>query len=109
MYDITGKKLIWNLPKLDKDVPLCAYSTQDLLLVCYDSNKVQVYDILNHRLHDWSRKNPTNKFPTNFLNRFNRIIGITQLSTHKFALYTNYTYIILDLQQDVPSDEVQII
>lgn len=59
-------------------------------------------------MHDWSRKNMS-AFPQNFLNRYNRIVGITALSQQKFILYTNYTYIVLDLQQDVPTDEVLIV
>lgn len=100
--------MLWNLPKLDKDIPLCAHSDQDKLIVCYDSNKIAVFDLLNFRMHEWSRRN-LDKFPQNFLNRFNRIVGITPINATKFILYTNYTYIILDLTQDVPSDEVNII
>ncbi len=49
-----------------------------------------------------------NKFPTNFLNRYNRIVGLTQVSDTKYLVYTNYTYIVLDLTQTIPS-EVDII
>lgn len=109
MIDTNSKnKLIWNLPRLEKDVPLCAHSDQDKLVVCYDSNKVQVFDLLNKKIHDWSKRN-MDKFPQNFLNRFNRFVGITAVSTTKYILYTNYTYIVLDLTQDVPSGEVSII
>jgi len=109
MFDIPTRKIVWNIPKVEKDRPLCAYSDQDKLIVAYDSNKILVYDLLNHKLHDWSRRNPPSNFPSNFLNRFNRIIGITSISLTKYILYTHYTYILLDLQQDVPTDEVDII
>jgi hypothetical protein len=109
MFDMTAKKIVWNIPRMEKDRPLCAHSDQDKLVVAYDSNKIVVFDLLNHRLHDWSRRNPASSFPSNFLNRFNRIFGITQVAPSKFLLYTHYTYILLDLDQDVPVDEVQII
>lgn len=35
------------------------------------------------------------------------MVGIVQLSTHKYLLWTNYTYSVLDLQLDMPQ-EVQI-
>lgn len=59
------------------------------------------------RLHDWSLAN-MNKFPSNFLNRYNRIVGITQVSFNLYLIYTNYTYIVLDLSKSIPSD-VEII
>lgn len=109
MFDIPTKKIVWNIPKVEKDRPLCAYSDQDKLIVAYDSNKILVFDLLNHKLHDWSRRNPPSTFPPNFLNRFNRIVGLTCISPSKYLLYTHYTYILLDLLQDVPADEVQIV
>lgn len=108
MIDTTHKKLVWNLPSIGKDVPLCAHSDQDKLVVCYDSNQIAVFDLLNHKMHDWSKRN-MDKIPKNFLNRFNRIVGITQISSSKFILYTNYTYTVLDITQNVPSKEVMII
>ena len=62
MIDCNNNNLVWNLPTLERDIPLCAHSDQDKLVVCYDNNKVIVYDILNHKLHDWSRNN-MDKFP----------------------------------------------
>ena len=38
--------LSWSLPKLDSDFPLTAHLDQDKLLVCYDSNKFQFFDLL---------------------------------------------------------------
>ena len=108
MIDTQKKELVWNLPRMDSDIPLCAHSDQDKLIVCYDSNKVVVFDLLNRKLHDWSKRN-SERLPQNFLNRFNRIIGITAINESKFILYTNYTYIVLDLTQDAPRHEVSIV
>ena len=66
--------LAWILPA-SSAAPLCAHADQDTLLVAYDSNHITAFDLLNHRLHDWSRKNTT--FPQNFLTRYNRYVGIT--------------------------------
>ena len=91
---------------MNKELPLCLQADQDKLVACYDSNKVVIYDLLNHRLHDWSKRN---KFPQNYLNRYNRIVGIAQLTPKKFILYSHYTYITLNLALDVPTKEVMII
>jgi len=79
MISTTAKEVVWTLPNMGHERPLCAYSDQDKLIVCYDSNKVVVFDLLNRRLHDWSKRN-NDKFPKNYLSRFNRIVGITALS-----------------------------
>eukprot|EP00347_Sterkiella_histriomuscorum_P013585 403364154 len=106
-FDLNKKKLIWNLPYLENEIPLSLHSDQDKLVVAYDSNKIMVYDLLNKKIHDWSAQN-SNQLPRNFMTRFNRFVGITQLSSSKYLLYTNYTYSILDLSQSVPT-EVEII
>ncbi len=96
------------LPSIEGGVPLCAVSDQDKMVVCYDKeNRVVVYDIINKRVHEWSKRNE--RMPENFTNRYNRITGIVQISQMKYILYTNYTYIVLDLNQDVPKDQVEIV
>ncbi len=74
---LSSRNIEWVLPSLKDSFPLCAHSDQDKLVIAYDSNKILVLDLLNKRIHDWSRRNPADKFPQNFLNRFNRIVGIT--------------------------------
>lgn len=75
----------------------------DKLIVAYDTNKVVVFDTTNRKLHQWTLDN-LSKLPQNWLTRYNRILGIVQLSTHKFVLWTNYTYAVLDLQLDLPTE-----
>ena len=79
----------------------------DKLLVVYDSNKLVLFDLLNQSLHEWTRQN-LSKLPTNFLTRYNRMIGAQCLSDSKFLLYSNYTYCVLDLNQSLPQ-EVSIV
>jgi len=107
MLDTTSAplKLLWTLPSMGR--PLSMHADQDKLVVCYDTNHVVVFDLLNHRVHEWSKRNAV--FPANFLNRFNRIVGVTQLSPKKYLLWTHYTYVTLNLALDVPRKEVAII
>ncbi|MFO0117555.1 MAG: hypothetical protein ACK521_08045 [bacterium] len=101
-------KVEWNLPHMqDCGTPLCATSDLDKLLVAYDSNKIVVFDLLNLRLHEWTKLH-VDRLPSNFLNRYNRIIGCVGVSESKFVLYTNYTYCVLDLNLPVPA-EVEIV
>ena len=73
----------------------------DKIVAAYDTNKVVVFDTINRRMHQWTVDN-LNKLPKNFLSRYNRIIGVVQLSTSKYILWTNYTYAVLDLQLELP-------
>ena len=97
----------WSLPKpLAKravGLSLSVCPQLEKLVVAYDSNHIQVFDLLNKCLHPWSRTNG-DRFPNNFLTRFNRLLGVTTLSETRFLFYSNYTYTILDLAQDLPAD-----
>lgn len=77
------------------------------MVVAYDSNYIRVFDLLNKCLHPWSRTNGT-RFPSNFLSRYNRLLGATSLSESKFLMYSNYTYTILDINQGLPSEALII-
>jgi hypothetical protein len=71
--------------------------------VCFDvDNRVTVYDTLNKRVHEWSKRNQS--MPANYAKRYNRISGIVKIAAEKYILYTNYTYVVLDLSQDVPKE-----
>lgn len=72
-------------------------SDEDRLVVAYDSNKLAVFDMLNKCLDQWTVSN-INKLPSNFLTRYNRIVGVLPVSKSRFLFYTNYTYFVLDTQ-----------
>lgn len=104
MINLGSNEIYWQLPKPSKSdyrsspLPLAVTVCPDSekMAVAYDSNKLMVFDIHNRCLHSWSRKNDE-LFPSNFLKRYNRIIGATAVSATKFLFYTNYTYMILDV------------
>lgn len=100
--------LVWQVPSQGSSVPLAMISDSLKLLIAYDSNKILAYDTQAFELHSWSKAN-IDKFPKNFLNRFNRIIGLTQINEDKFIAYTNYTYITLNLKERIPDREVDIL
>lgn len=102
MMDLKSKSLAWNLPNLQNcGTPLSMTSDLEKLLVAYDSNKMILFDLLNKRLHDWTRES-LEKLPQNFLQRYNRLIGVTQFSDTKYILYSNYTYQVLDISRPLP-------
>lgn len=110
VVDFSSKqpKVEWTLPYMqDCGTPLCVTSDLDKLLVVYDSNKITVFNLLNQRLHEWTKQH-IDRMPANFLNRYNRMVGCVSVSDSKFVLYTNYTYCVLDLNAPVPI-EVEIV
>jgi hypothetical protein len=63
VYDISNKaQLYWNLPDMNVGMPLCITSCADDLVIAYDSNKIVIFDLVNKKLHDWSKQN-LNKMP----------------------------------------------
>ena len=95
-------RIDWCLPILEgAGTPLAMTSDMDKLVVAYESNKVGIFDLVNKQLHPWTVKN-ISKFPRNFLQRYNRFIGVCKVSESKFLLYTNYTYSVLDLNEVMP-------
>ena len=109
IFDIQKDNLYWQLPDLSLDfgLPLSLHSDMDKLIIAYDSNKIAVFDTINKRFHPWTLKN-MDKMPQNFLRRYNKIVGITQLTLNKFILWTHYTYAVLDLNVELP-EEVKIV
>ena len=114
-----GPQIFWKLPKskqdyvyLNKDkniqnnpLPLCMTICPEAekMVLAYDNNKIKVLDINNKCLHPWTHRNDS-LFPPNFLSRYNRLIGATALSVDRFLFYSNYTYTILNLRENLPSD-----
>lgn len=108
LVDLVKASLEWNLPFMQEcGIPLSVTSDFDKVVVAYDSNKIAVFDSLNLKLHAWTKEN-LNKMPKNFLDRYNRIVGLVPVSDSKFVIWTNYTYCLLDLNASVPS-EVEIV
>lgn len=71
------------------------------LLVCYDSNKFLIHDMDSKTLSKYSKQN-LKSFPVNFLNNYNRIYGVVELSDTKLLLYTHFSYILVDLEAKIP-------
>ena len=75
----------------------------DKLVVVYENNKFAIFDIKQKCLEKWSWQN-LNKFPSNFVNKNNRIIGILfhPNEKNKIILYSNYYYVIINIEEKMP-------
>jgi hypothetical protein len=76
VIDLSRAAIEGQLPAMqDCGTPLCVSSDIDKAVVCYDTNKIAVFDLLNLQLHKWTKQHLAN-MPRNFLDRYNRMIGI---------------------------------
>lgn len=108
MIDLSTGKVDWKLPHMQGcGTPLAVASDADKVVIAYDTNKIVLFDSINLRLHDWTKRY-LDRLPDNFLDRYNRMIGAICLSDSKILLYTNYTYCVLDLNLPMPA-EVEIV
>jgi hypothetical protein len=108
VIELAKGALEWKLPSMQEcGVPLAIASDSEKVIVAYDSNKIAIFDSINMKLHEWTRRN-LDKMPHNFLYRYNRIVGLTIVSDSKVVLYTNYTFAVLDINAPLPK-EVDVI
>ncbi len=75
IIDLVKKAVFWHLPKFEDGFPLCAHFDLTKCIIAYHTNKFAVFDLLNKQLHPWTKLNHRN-FPSNYLSRYNRIVGI---------------------------------
>ena len=75
--------------------------SKDRLIVCYDSNKFLIHDLADKTLSKYSKQH-MKSFPINYLNQYNRIYGVVELSESKLVLYTHFTHIMVDLNAKIP-------
>eukprot|EP01022_Parablepharisma_sp_SALTPOND_P024943 TRINITY_DN562_c0_g1_i6.p1 TRINITY_DN562_c0_g1~~TRINITY_DN562_c0_g1_i6.p1 ORF type:complete len:538 (-),score=34.43 TRINITY_DN562_c0_g1_i6:5528-7141(-) len=99
-YNLSTKEIAWKVPYTG--IPTCLKCFDDSrAIVVGDKNEVLIYDLAHKALDPWTRHQGKN-LPANYLDRFNRIYDIVQINSHKFILYTHYTFIVLDTEAPVP-------
>jgi len=99
-YSLISKEIHWKLPF--SGVATCIKSFEDSrAFIIGDKNEIFIYDLLHKSLDPWS-KQYGKSLPANYLDRFNRVYDIVQLNSHKYLLYTHYTFIVLDMELSVP-------
>lgn len=75
----------------------------DRLLVAYSNNKFHLHNTSTNQL---VKEVANIRWPQNYLNRYNRIYGVVQLTDSQFILYTHFTIIRIDLEQEVPESSL---
>jgi hypothetical protein len=73
------------------------------LWIVYDNNKFFGFDLSIKQLTKWSSQN-LNKFPLYYLNHFNKLTGILELTANKVMVSCPFFYSIIDLTKAVPQE-----
>ena len=104
--ELKRTKKLDTVPQLfENSVYTCFKITKqnDLLLIAYANNKFAFYNINDGVFTKWSREH-MEAFPSNYLNRYNRIIGAVfdPNNTSNMVLHTHYYMIRVYLNQKIP-------
>jgi len=99
-YNLSTKEMQWKIPYTG--IPTCLKSFEDSkAIIIGDNNEIFIYDLAHKILDRWTKQQGRN-LPINYLDRFNRIYDVVKINTHKFVLYTHYTFIVLDTEAKMP-------
>lgn len=78
----------------------------DFFLAVAENNKFYLINHNTKRFSDWTNKN-MNHFPKNYLRWYNKIMGVAwDGKSENFLLYTDYNYIKVDLNKEIPNYSV---
>jgi hypothetical protein len=103
VLDWAKKTLVMEIPLVLNSVGFTTFKlTSRELVVVYENNKIAVFDLKKKGVNAWTIKN-FNKFPQNFLNNYNKFMGIIAGSKSKIILYTHFSFSIVDFASEVPS------
>jgi len=76
---------------------------KELFLAIAENNRFYFVNYKTKRFSDWTNKN-INNFPKNYLRWYNKIMGVAwDGQSENFLLYTDYNYIKIDLNKEIPN------
>jgi len=103
--DLNGNIVDLSLPHPEDYITQLKFmnKTKDLFLAVADNNKFYQINTKTKRFSDWTNKN-LNNFPKNYLKWYNKVMGIAwDGHSDNFLLYTDYNYIKIDLEKEIPN------
>ena len=93
-----------SLPHPDKYITKISFNKDNTKIITIDENNLIYFINLNNKKFDqWTNDRIKNEdYPLNYIKWYNRIFGICVISSNKYILYTDYNYISLDLNLEMP-------
>ena len=102
---IKDKEIYYEIPEIMQFWHVCFKFSlfEEKIYVAYENNKFAGFDLKNKALDKWSSQN-LHKFPANYVNKKNRIVGIMMHpeDQKKIILYSNYYYILVNFEEKIP-------
>ena len=107
-----GNAQMVEIPKLMENQTYTCFKfkiNSDCIVIVYENNRFVVYNWRNKNITKWTREN-LRKFPINYLQKKNKIIGIICDPIHdsKLILYSNYYLIQIHLNEPIPKSSITV-
>lgn len=98
-------KTVNTLPHPDSLITQIKFICSDEVVMISDDNKLFVVNLRLNNFNQWTiNRIEMNDYPLNYLSWFNKIFGIVIVDNSKLVLYTDYNYIIVDFNKEIPKE-----
>ena len=103
LIDISSNT-IESLPHPDSYITKIKTSIDKNNIITIDENNlIYIINLKTKKFNEWTNQRILHEdYPLNYLKWYNKIFGICPLNTNKFILFTDYNYITVDLNKEIP-------
>ena len=99
-----NEKSYESLPHPDKYITKISFSSDNNKIILIDENNyIYFINMASKKFDDWTNKRIKDEdYPLNYIKWYNKIFGICPLDPNRFILFTDYNYILLDTNKEIP-------
>lgn len=93
------------IPHPDRLITQIKFIGNDEVLLVSDENKLYIVNVKLNQFNQWTDKRiELNDFPLNYLTWYNKIFGVAVIDNKTVFLYTDYNYIKVDFNKELPKE-----
>ena len=105
LYSINlNDKSYESLPHPDKYITKISFSSDNNKIILIDENNyIYLINVNSKKFDDWTNNRIKNEdYPLNYIKWYNKIFGICPLDPNRYIFFTDYNYILLDINKEIP-------
>ena len=93
-----------SLPHPDKYITKISFSSDNNKIILIDENNyIYLINVNSKKFDDWTNNRIKNEdYPLNYIKWYNKIFGICPLDPNRYIFFTDYNYILLDINKEIP-------
>ena len=93
-----------SLPHPDKYITKISFSSDNNKIILIDENNyIYLINVNSKKFDDWTNNRIKNEdYPLNYIKWYNKIFGICPLDPNRYIFFTDYNYILLDTNKEIP-------